>query len=269
MKKTILLFAVHSILVIAFAQNPYKDSLTTFITQLEKQPVSINRDTSLTKALNLLAREYAYSLPDSAIYFTTKALNYAKKTKWEVGMGISYHQMGIFAGNKGDYIASLKYFEQALTIWSKHEKSADKLLRENALKRKPKTLSSIGVLYDNTGDYVKSIENYLKALKYQEAGGDKKGQATTFGNIGLVYFNLKEHKTALEFYNKAIVIDTELKNYEGLGRHFGNMAMSFDEQKIYDKALNFNFKALKRKIQQPIRCCIYIWKHRKYLCKYG
>lgn len=249
MKKTIFLFAILSLFINTFAQNPFQDSLADFIRQQKKLPLTITRDTSLNKALNLFAREYAYSIPDSAIYYTTEALNYAKNAKWEPGMGISYHQMGMFYSNKGDYTSSLKYLNQALALWSKHESGNDQQLKANAKKRKPRTLSSIGIVYDNTGDYVKSIEYYLKALKYHETSGDKKGEATTLGNIGLVYYNLREYKTAMDFYNKAVAIDTELKNYDGLGRHYGNIAMSFEEQNMQDQALDYYFKALKLKEQ--------------------
>ena len=247
MKKTILLFAIHALFIAATAQNPYKDSLLTFIAKLEKQAISITRDTNLNKALNLFAREYAYSLPDSAIYFTTQALHYAKIAKWEAGIGISYHQMGIFYTNKGDYASSLNYLNKALELWNKHEGGKDQQLKANALKRKPRTLSSIGIIYDNTGEYVKAIEFYLKALNYHETAGDKKGQATTLGNIGLVYYNLREFKRALGFYDKAVLLDSILKNNAGLGRHFGNMAMVFEEQQMQDKALYYYFKALKLK----------------------
>ncbi len=249
MKKTTLLFALISILIHTNAQNPYKDSLANSILQLKKQTVSVTRDTSLNKALNLYAREYAYSIPDSAIYFSEEALNYAKNAKWEAGMGISYHQMGMFATNKGDYPTALDYLNKALTLWTKHENGNDQQLKENALKRKPRSLSSIGIVYDNTGEYVKSIEYYLKALKYHEKSGDKKGEATTLGNIGLVYNNLREYKTAMDFYNKAVAIDTKLENYNGLGRHFGNMAIVLEEQNKQEEALEYYFKALTLKEQ--------------------
>ncbi len=247
MKKQFLFLLLDSILGMSVAQNTYKDSLAAYIHELEIRPASITRDTSLNKTINLYAREYAYFSPDSAIYFSAKALEYAKNAKWDTGMGISYHQMGVFASNKGDNTAALKYLEKALSIWTVNEKSTNTQLKENAYKRKPKTLSSIGIAYDNIGIYTKSLEYYLRALKYYETYNDEKGQATTLGNIGLVYYNLKEYKTALEFYNKALRLDTEIKNYDGIARHLGNMAIVFEEQNMQQKALDYYFKALELK----------------------
>lgn len=231
----------------ASAQNPYKDSLATVISGLKKQAASVARDTSLNKSINLYAREYAYSDPDSAIYFTQQALEYAKSANWEIGKGISYHQMGMFASNKGDYPAGLKYLEQALNVWNKNEQSADPYLKSHALTRKPRTLSAFGIIYDNMSKYPQALDYYLKALRYHEMNKDKSGQATTIGNIGLVYSNQREFKKALEFYNKALAIDTELKDYNGVARHLGNMAIVFQDQNQNKEALDYYLKALKLK----------------------
>jgi tetratricopeptide (TPR) repeat protein len=244
--KSIFVSTLFSLLAcnFSFSQSATGDSLKTHTKLLEKQPESITRDTSLNKTLNLLAREYAYTFPDSAIYFTNQAITYAKKAKWETGIALSLHQTGLFYSNKGDFPNALKYFQETLKIWTSALNSKDSKIKAAALKRMPITLRMIGIQYDNSGQYPRAIEYYLKALKFHDEAKDKAGQAKTIGNIGLVYANMREYTKALDHYNKALKIDTELDNQEGIGRHLGNMAIVYHEQGKLDEALEAYSKAL-------------------------
>ena len=64
------------------AQTLNKDSLLKVVTGLKKQPKNNLRDTSLSRALNLFARCYGYSSPDTAIILSKEALALSKKTNW-------------------------------------------------------------------------------------------------------------------------------------------------------------------------------------------
>ncbi len=249
MIKPVLVLLLSITFLVAFSQNSKKDSLKQRIIVLKNQPVSYLRDTSLSKTLNLYARCFGYTAPDTAIVISSQALKIAKKANWFFGSGISYHQLGLFMGNKGDFTGGINQFESALKIWTKEELSSDSTRKKLGKKNKSKTLMSIGIAYDNMGNYPQALDYYLKALYYNEQAKNKGGQATVFGNIGLVYSNLKKHKTAIEFYTKALVIDSTIKNYVGVGRHLGNIAIVYNDLKKYDVAIDYYFRALKLKEQ--------------------
>jgi serine phosphatase RsbU (regulator of sigma subunit) len=241
MKQLLLLLLFCSNISLVQSSN---DSLTAYAAKLRTQPASHQRDTALSKTLNLVARIYAPYNPDTAIIISKEALQLAQKHNWESGAGISLHQLGMFYINTGDNETAYTYFQQALSIWSRHEKSSDSLLQKNALKRKAATLNMLGIYYDNIGQYPRAIEHYLLSLKYHERNKNKPSMALVYGNIGLVYSNLDEFEKALTFHNKALDIDKELGNLGGVGRHMANIGMIYLDQGNLEKALETQLAAL-------------------------
>ncbi len=247
MLKSVILFLLLTLALFAKGQNSKNDSLKHRISFLKKQPASYLRDTSLSRTLNLYAKSFGYTFPDTAIIISSEALEVSKRVNWSLGIGISYHQLGMFMGNKGNFKGGLTRFDSALKIWSKEELSLDTITKKLAKKNKAKTLMSIGIAYDNMGNYPQALDYYLNALDYNEKANNKGGQATVYGNIGLVYSNLKKYNTAIDFHKKALVIDSTINNNVGVARHLGNIAIVYNDLKNYTVAIDYYFRALKLK----------------------
>ena len=47
--------------------------------------------------------------------------------------------------------------------------------------------NTIGLIYQDQGNYEKALEYYLKSLKIAKELGDKRGIGDSYNNIGLVY----------------------------------------------------------------------------------
>ncbi len=107
--------------------------------------------------------------------------------------------------------------------------------------------NSIGIIYDDEGNYKLGLNNYLKALKIYEGLGNKKGIAAEYNNIGIIYKNEGNHEKALENYLKALKIREEIKDKKGIGTCYNNIANIYTVQKNYTKALEFYSKSLKIK----------------------
>jgi tetratricopeptide (TPR) repeat protein len=65
------------------------------------------------------------------------------------------------------------------------------------------TLSNIGILYWNKGNYDKTLENFELCIKFQKEilGSESIKVATTLNNFGVVYKDKGDLKKALENFN--------------------------------------------------------------------
>jgi tetratricopeptide (TPR) repeat protein len=118
------------------------------------------------------------------------------------------------------------------------QKSKQKIYEGNAF-------NAIGTSFMNKGNYPKTLEYYLKALKVREEIGDKKGVGSCYNNIGVVYREQSNYPKALEYNLKALQIRTEIGDKQGMGVCYSNIGSIYLSQSNYSNALEYNLKALK------------------------
>lgn len=83
------------------------------------------------------------------------------------------------------------------------------------LEEQTKHLSIIGNVYRSLGATNKAVEFYRRALKIDEKIGNLEGQARDLGNIGIIYYFMRELTKSLEYHQKALKIDEKTDNYKG------------------------------------------------------
>jgi len=258
-----------------WGQQNKKDSLVLLLKK-DKE------DTLKVKHLNDLAWALGYTSPDSSILLSSEALRLSRKIHWLPGVANSYHQLGHFQDNKGDYSLALQLYYKVLDTWDSVPGSG-----AGNRARKLSTLNNIGIVYEDQGNYAKAVEFFFEALKSAESLQDKNKMAIVFTNLGTVYKNQKNFEKALDYYAKALSIaeeagdqakiaihlgnigsvyvgkkeydkgldlflralkiDSSAGNSDGISRHLGNIAVVYDEQKNYEKALTFYFRSLEIK----------------------
>lgn len=232
---------------IVFAQENKIDSLLTLLKKDEPACAKpCLEDSGKVNHLNALAWELRFSDPDSSVALSTTAFQLAEKINWQVGMGMSDHNLGTFYFFKGDYALSLEQFFKALMIWKVLEQKQDQTLKSTVVfNLKAKTIGNIGNVYWYMGDLPSALNYLFEALKMNEKSGNKKEIATNCGNIGAVFLEKKDYSKSLTYLSKALDMDKSLKNDAGVARHLGNIGNLYGEQKNYPAALNFYFSALK------------------------
>lgn len=249
--KHILAFYFLFVTCFTFSQQSKIDSLLSLI-KTDKP------DSSKVQHLNDLAWEISFRNPDTAIVLSKEALQLATdiaikiETKWnnanikqsiQTDIGQSYNQLGAFHYYKADYFISLQFFQKALNVWEQLQKL--QIQKTKILNHKSSTLSNIGLVYSEQGDYAKALGYFFSALKIAEELGDKNGIAAFLGNIGIVFHHQKDYPKALEYYSRALKIAEELEDKNGMAIYLGNIGVIYSEQGNYPKALDFYFKALK------------------------
>jgi tetratricopeptide (TPR) repeat protein len=66
-------------------------------------------------------------------------------------------------------------------------------------------LSSMGGVYSNQGDYTQALTLYQQALAIRREIGDKAGEGNTLNSMAGVYYSLGQYPQALEFYQQAVM----------------------------------------------------------------
>jgi tetratricopeptide (TPR) repeat protein len=108
-----------------------------------------------------------------------------------------------------------------------------------------KSMSNIGLVYQEQGDYPMALDNYFKALKMFEVLENKKGIANNTNNIGLVYKSQGNNPKALDYFLKALKMYEELGYKNGIAYNTGNIGNVYEAQGEYSKALDYYSQALK------------------------
>jgi len=110
-----------------------------------------------------------------------------------------------------------------------------------------RNLTNIGNVYDDLGDYQKALSYYERALEIDREIGDKKGEGDDLGNIGNAYYNLSDYQKALPYYERALEIKREIGDRKGIGNNLGNIGMIYYDLGDYQKALSYYERALEIK----------------------
>jgi serine phosphatase RsbU (regulator of sigma subunit)/Tfp pilus assembly protein PilF len=199
---------------------------------------SVNKGGNDTVEVNLLV-DICDSLfrtkPAETLNYGTKALELAKKLKYQKGeaYALKYVGMGYFI--QGEYIKAMSYFQKALEIFE--------LIKDK--KGSANMLSNIGVIYNNEGNDAKALELYLQSLSISQEINDSVRVVTALINIGLIY-SKKESSIdkAQDNYLKALKISEQINYLIGIGTITVNLGELFFQKGQYKEALVYFEKSL-------------------------
>ncbi|MCU0448178.1 MAG: tetratricopeptide repeat protein [Microscillaceae bacterium] len=92
------------------------------------------------------------------------------------------------------------------------------------------SLNIQGIVYRLQGNYAKSLENHLQALKFCESQNFTQGIANNYSNIGLVYFDKKDYKHALEYFFKALELKEKISDKRGVAFSLNDIGNVYEQQ---------------------------------------
>lgn len=105
-------------------------------------------------------------------------------------------------------------------------------------------LAHCGNLNLTLGDYPKSIEYTLQALKIDEELGNKKGISRALNNLGVVYSAKGEIDKALKYYEQSFQIDQSINDNSKLSITLNNIGVIYYQKKQLNKAMSYFWKGL-------------------------
>jgi signal transduction histidine kinase len=165
-KRTILSVLFIIACIISQAQN---------IDSLKKALARAAEDTNRINTYTALSLAYLWSYPDSALQYSTEALELSKKINFKRGEIFSLQLIGEGLAVKGNYSKALELTLKALELT---EVSKEKPQMSRAL-------YGVGNVYFYSGDYQTALKYYLHAASYAEYLS-----LPLFGFIGEAYYHL-------------------------------------------------------------------------------
>jgi signal transduction histidine kinase len=189
--------------------------------ELLRQRPRFEKDTAYLEKANEFAFVLAETNPDSAFAFLEVHLKMCRAAKFKKGEAEALKIYGNALQNKGDFTASVEYYEKSLDI--------ARAIPDNALI--PGILNNIGLVYFNLGNYGEALVNFYEAIKGAEATDNLNVKAAALNNIAMIYFEQNKLEEAKSKYREMLAIYKEMGNQ-------GRMILAYNN--IGDVALKQN-----------------------------
>ncbi len=116
---------------------------------------------------------------------------------------------------------------------------------------KAKIINTIGLIYNNKGDYEKAINYHREALIAAQKANNLQEVAQSYSHIANSYYMKGDYPNSLSYNEKAFPIREKLKDETGIASYYNNMGNIYHQQGNNQKSLDFHFKSLtlREKIQ--------------------
>lgn len=110
----------------------------------------------------------------------------------------------------------------------------------------------MGIAHEESGDFKKAVEYYIKGLTQAELKRNEYFQATFLNNIGLLKYFLEEHDKALDDFNRGIGIAIRINNQRLLSHIKMNRCLVFVAKKQFEEANNSFNEVIKYAISNKL-----------------
>jgi tetratricopeptide (TPR) repeat protein len=154
-----------------------------------------------------------------------------------------------------EFLTRLSYLHLAESAFDDCKITLDELLDLNLKNfglKHSKTISTyklIGLYYQQSGEYNRSIEFYDKCLKLETEifGIESINVADTFNNLGMANVSLGNFKFALDYFEKSIKINSSLlgNNHPSVASCYSDFGYTYFEMGDYDKSFDYFNTALR------------------------
>ncbi|CAM4353131.1 ATP-binding protein [Flavobacterium terrigena] len=173
--------------VFAFCQKKEGKML---IDSLEQVIPTIKNEKTKVDLYNNIAKEYRKIDINFCESYANKALELAKKIKYNNGIAYSYRNLGIVSASKSNFSEALSNYEFGL---------------KNATSKsiKGEILGGIGKVYSLKSDYPTALKYFFESLQLFEEVNNKELQSITLQNISTIYIYLGDAEKAKLYRKKS------------------------------------------------------------------
>lgn len=145
----------------------------------------------------------------------------------------------------GNSYISLSRFAEAIDVFKRS--LADNTNKQD----KALVFSRLGHIYRTIGALDKALEFNMKALKLSRESKDSALTAESMSSIGRIYGDMGDYPESIDYYENAIIIYSKLKNQKALIGLYLNIANMYIKENKPDKALAIQNTAAKMAVKFP------------------
>jgi len=251
------LFAYNAVLAQTDAKN--NSHKITLGTKDDQEKVDIYND---------LARHFRDRDPELTFFYTTTAIEIAKKVSYSEGLADAYRNNGYAHIHIGQSQEGLDWYTEAQGIYDSLElkdKLAASLVDVGVVKRKvgayetaheyfsqaletaknTESLALLSRIHNNIGyllkieaKYAEALEHLLESLEYAQKIGDQKPIASRLNNIGEIHdLHIGDFDKAIQYYQDALRIRKEIQDLRGICISYRNIGAMERRRQNYEEAM--------------------------------
>ncbi len=180
----------------------------------------------LSETLVDLAWAYRDIRPDSALYFSNRAISVTEKNNLTHLMIQATNYKGVAYRNLGVYSKAFEMYLEALRLSEEY----------NNTEQKGYTLINLGNLYIYQTNFQGAISYFIRALDQAQLLGDRRMQAYCYLNLGRSYDGTGEYGQSQLYLHQAIDVRRELNDFEGIVTVKTELADSYRKSGEIDRA---------------------------------
>ncbi|MFD0813041.1 tetratricopeptide repeat protein [Amycolatopsis umgeniensis] len=137
-----------------------------------------------------------------------------------------YHQLGILAQARGDYVEAERRYTDSLTI---NEELGNRVGIASGYHQ-------LGMIAQLRGDYVEAERRYTDSLTIKEELGNRAGVASSYGQLGILAQARGDYVEAERRYTDSLTINEELGDRAGMARGYHHLGMIAQDRGDYVEA---------------------------------
>jgi len=162
--------------------------------------------------LNELSWQYVETNPVKAQKLAAQAIALAQKENNTKLLAVAYHRLGTALYNRNRLDSAKLIMDKAIPLAADDDRLLGGILQET------------GNIEADLGNYETAIQNYFQALQIFEKLNDLNKTGQTLSNIGALYINLGDYDKMLIYTEKALAIHRETGYKMGIAANLTNMA---------------------------------------------
>lgn len=172
---------------------------------------------------------------EDAKHYCQKAISlFEKSNKYPNEIGSCITSLGLIAVQGGDFMAALKYYKSALSIFETTQN----------IKMQVKVTVATGIANFFLGDYEKALALYKKVITKSESLNDSLTLRSLYSNTALAYYRLGNYTLGLEYSFKAMRVAERAGNLQGLAAECNNLGNVYIDLNDKTEARKYYLKAL-------------------------
>lgn len=180
------------------------------------------------------------------------SLKLSEEIGYPLGIAQANSGLGMIADGQSDFELALDHYNKALSISEELNtklKNGDRVMGVSDYKKVTESLgginTNIAITYFKMNVLYKSIEYFVRSLKYNEEIGKKSDIAGTLNNIASIYMMSGDTTMAIDYFQRSLIIAEEVGSKYVMSANLQNMGNINLGKKDYNKAFDNFSRALK------------------------
>ncbi len=175
------------------------------------------------------SKKYTSSSLDTAEIYAREALTEAKKANDTLNIGNAYRILGNICYYRENYNIVLGHYDSSLLMYSYLGDSASM----------EKTINNLGLLYQQVGNFEKSIKYHLQSLDFNMRHHNAEGLVTSYINLGGLYYEMGDYGKSAKYFNDALKRSEDGIRTSTKQAILNNLGLIAQELRNYEKSLDY------------------------------